>query len=75
LERKKNQKAKEEFLALLSECTEISGKSRFREIQPLLETDARFKAVTDDRSRQDWFYAFVAEKDREEKEIKCDDRI
>ena len=63
---------KENFYLMLAETTAIEARSKFRDCVSLLAEDPRFKAVEDNRLREDYFRDFVEElekKQRQEAEV------
>lgn len=63
----KLKKMKEEFTALLSECKEITFKSTYRKILPLIENDPRFKAIESEDLRMDLFDEYLYELEKKER--------
>ena len=59
---------KESFYVMLAEATEIDAKSKFRDCVSLLSEDPRFKAVEDNRLREDYFRDFVEELDKKQRQ-------
>jgi hypothetical protein len=53
--RQKEKKCRDAFLLMLAENVEIDSRSRWREAQALLQSDARYKNVEDAREREELF--------------------
>jgi hypothetical protein len=66
--RERTRKGRAAFLLMLAENTQIDHNARWRTAQPLLVTDARYKAVEDEGDREDIFREFVQELDKKERE-------
>ena len=65
---------KENFYLMLAETTEIDARSKFRDCASLLAEDPRFKAVEDNRLREDYFRDFVEELEKKQKQEMEDQR-
>ena len=48
-----------DFNALLAETSEIRFDSRWKDVRPLIEKDARYRAIDSDIKREDLFQDFV----------------
>ena len=59
---------KENFYLMLAETTDIDARSKFRDCVSLLSEDPRFKAVEDNRLREDYFRDFVEELEKKERQ-------
>jgi len=66
----KARKARDGFLKMLAENTEIDSRTRWRDAEGILGEDSRFSAVEDDRDREDLFKDFITELGKKEKEEK-----
>ena len=68
IQRTKEKKARDSFLMMLAENTDIHSRTRWRDASLLLQDDVRFKNVADDRDREDLFNDFVMELEKKERD-------
>ena len=66
----KAKKARDAFLLMLAEKTEIDARTRWREAQEMLRNDARYKNVEDPIAREEIFKDFIVELEKKEREDK-----
>uniref|UniRef100_A0A1J3DVY8 Pre-mRNA-processing protein 40A n=1 Tax=Noccaea caerulescens TaxID=107243 RepID=A0A1J3DVY8_NOCCA len=66
--RKRQKKAREEFVKMLEECEELSSSMKWSKAMSLFEDDERFKAVERPRDREDLFDNYIVELGRKERE-------
>lgn len=64
----KLKKARDSFLQMLAENTEIDANTRWRTAQTLLMNDQRYKMLESERDKEDLFEEFVKELSRKERE-------
>ena len=69
-ERKNEVILRNNYMTLLGEVKQISLRSRFKDVRLLLEKDARYKAVSSEKDRENWFYDHIETLERTEKETK-----
>jgi len=74
IQRNKDKKARDSFLMMLAENTDIHSRTRWRDASVLLQDDARYKNVSDEREREDLFNDFVLELEKKEKDDKAKQR-
>ena len=74
VQRNKDKKARDSFLMMLAENTDIHSRTRWRDASVLLQDDARYKNVSDEREREDLFNDFVLELEKKEKDDKAKQR-
>ncbi|TVU33965.1 hypothetical protein EJB05_15784, partial [Eragrostis curvula] len=63
----KQRKARDDFLAMLEECKELTSSTRWSKAILMFEEDERFKAVERPREREDLFENYVIELHKKEK--------
>ncbi|GAB2293747.1 hypothetical protein Dimus_038273 [Dionaea muscipula] len=63
----RQKKAKEEFIIMLEESTELTSSMRWSKAIPLFEDDDRFKAVERPRDREELFENYLVELQKKEK--------
>ena len=61
-------KCRDMFFQMLAENTDIDAKSRWRDVQVLLQEDFRFKSVEESHDREEYFNDFVQELEKKERE-------
>ena len=66
--RERSKKLRDAFLLMLAENTQIDANTRWRTARSFLCSDNRYKAIEDDREREDIFLEFIQELDKKEKE-------
>ncbi|CAM9429979.1 unnamed protein product, partial [Ectocarpus fasciculatus] len=66
--RERSKKLRDAFLLMLAENTQIDANTRWRTARSFLCSDNRYKAIDDDREREDIFLEFIQELDKKEKE-------
>ena len=74
IQRNKDKKARDSFLMMLAENTDIHSRTRWRDASVLLQDDTRYKNVSDEREREDLFNDFVQELEKKEKDDKAKQR-
>lgn len=70
LQKEKYETTKAAFLEMLKSSDEITGSSRFRDVERIFGADPRFAAVEDQRDRQDFSYDYIDTLDAKEREAK-----
>lgn len=68
VQRTREKRARDSFLMMLAENTDIHSRTRWRDASLLLQDDVRFKNVSDDREREDLFNDFVLELEKKERD-------
>nr|XP_034580048.1 pre-mRNA-processing protein 40A isoform X2 [Setaria viridis] len=63
----KQRKARDDFLAMLEECKELTSSTRWSKAILMFEDDERFKAVERPREREDLFEGYLVELHKKEK--------
>ncbi|KAG2634511.1 pre-mRNA-processing protein 40A-like isoform X1 [Panicum virgatum] len=63
----KQRKARDDFLAMLEECKELTSSTRWSKAILMFEDDERFKAVERPREREDLFENYLVELHKKEK--------
>ncbi|KAF8711617.1 hypothetical protein HU200_029070 [Digitaria exilis] len=65
--RTKQRKARDDFLAMLEECKELTSSTRWSKAILMFEDDERFKALERPREREDIFESYLIELHKKEK--------
>lgn len=66
--RQREKRLKDDFMLLLSECKQITSRSSYRKIVPLIENDHRFQAIDSDIQRRDYYEEFLYQLAKKERE-------
>ncbi|CAN8288688.1 unnamed protein product [Cochlearia groenlandica] len=66
--RRRQKKAREEFVKMLEECEELSSSMKWSKAMNMFENDERFKDVERPRDREDLFDNYIVELERKERE-------
>lgn len=69
LQRQRARKARDNFLKMLAENTEIDHRTTWREATRILADEPRFTAVEDEREREEIYNDFVFELAKKEKQV------
>lgn len=69
LQRQRARKARDNFLKMLAENTEIDHRTTWREAARILGDEPRFKAVEDEHEREEIYNDFVFELAKKEKQV------
>lgn len=69
LQRQRARKARDNFLKMLAENTEIDHRTTWREAVRILADESRFTAVEDEREREEIYNDFVFELAKKEKQV------
>tara|TARA_B100000674_G_scaffold319629_2_gene266222 strand:- start:65 stop:1450 length:1386 start_codon:yes stop_codon:yes gene_type:complete len=73
-DRQRSRKVRQDFAAMLSECSELKKTPKYSAAMDLLEHDPRWGAVKDARDREDLFEEFLDAKERERAESRRAER-
>nr|XP_006816425.1 PREDICTED: transcription elongation regulator 1-like [Saccoglossus kowalevskii] len=58
--RSRQEKIKGDFIALLSECKSIDKHSKWSKVKSGLDSDSRYKAVEDKKTRELWYQEYIS---------------
>ena len=68
IQKLKKKKTRDDFLRMLASSHNVESRSRWDDVRDELRGDVRFEAVESERDREGWFYEFIGELGRRERE-------